>query len=474
MSGQLLKHRGCRDERGIIALPLALVLTLALSLTVVMVIEMSSDAQRSATYSKNEQVAVAVAEAGLNEAASVLGNAPDPGSSSALPASSSPATINADGGTAQYWGSLDTAPTPDRWTVTSVSTVANPSGGVNLNHTITAQFDVTSGASMAGNEAWNYVFSNTTATCFQTQNDFDIYAPLYVQGNMCMANDGDFLGPLLDVRGTVQLSNSADVGSVSSPVPQVHVAGGCRLGSSGIFVTPCTAAQRVWTSSFTSSPPLLTKPAIDSTYWRANAKPGPSQYCTSGSFPGGSGSFTTLGTVPLTPASSYDCTVTQGPSTVGRIAWDNATKVLTIAGVVYFDGNIEFNGNFNGTYSGSGVIYANQVAFRNDAKLCALSGCPTTGWDPNTALLVLVARGTAADAVSLSNATKFQGAVYAVGGFRIQNAATMHGPIVAETIDVANGGLVGSWPQLTGLLDGMPANGGSGTSVTFVQGSWRG
>jgi type II secretory pathway pseudopilin PulG/cytoskeletal protein CcmA (bactofilin family) len=466
--------KGLQNEHGI-ALPMALGFMMVISISLAVVLELSRSSQRHSNVSRAEQTASAGAEAALNHAQSVLANAPDPTSSSALPPAASPETISVEGGTAQYWGSMDTAPTPDRWTITAVSSVNNPSGGSNVTHSVTAQFDVSVSTAIVGNEAWNYVFSNTTTTCFRLQNDFDVYAPLYVQGNYCGQNDGDYRGPLLDVRGTVQQSNSADIGSALVPVPQVRVGGGCRLGSSGPFSSPCTSAQRVWASSFSNSPPALTKPVLDAVYWQTNAKPGPSQYCTSGSFPGGAASFTTPGNVLLTPGSSYDCTVTQGSTTVGRIAWNNTTKALTIQGVVYFTGNLEFDGNFNGTYSGSGVIYANAVNFRNDAKLCAVPLCPTVGWDPNAALLVLAARSVAANAISLSNATKFQGAVYAVGGFRIQNSATMHGPVIAETVDVQNGGFIGSWPPLTSLLPGMPSNGGSAAaSTTYVPGSWRG
>jgi cytoskeletal protein CcmA (bactofilin family)/Tfp pilus assembly protein PilV len=458
-----------RSERGV-ALPIALGATLVISIALVTVLEMSLSSQRSSTFSKADQSALAVADAGLNQAESVLAQA-DAMNPAAMPSSGAPATVSVDGGSVQYWGSMDGSVTPHVWTLNATSTVANPSGGSSLSHTVSAQYELLGTA--ANDEAWNYVYSNSLA-CLNLVNNFDVRAPLYARGDVCLRNDANFLGPTFDVQGTVETRNTASVGTTTFSVPTVRVAGGCRFGTSGPFNLPCTTADRVWAASFNSNPPVVPKPTMDAAYWRTYARPGPNQYCTTGSFPGGATSFTTLGTVNLTPASTYDCTVVLSGVQVGRIAWNNTSSVLTIDGVVYFDGDIELNGNFNGTYTGRGVVYANTVSFRNDAKLCAISGCPTTGWDPNTAVLVLVARSTATPAVSVSNATKFQGAVYTAGGFRIENTASMQGPVIAESLDIQNAGLVGSWPPITGLLPGMPSNGGGPGYVRRIAGSWRG
>jgi Tfp pilus assembly protein PilX/cytoskeletal protein CcmA (bactofilin family) len=457
------------SERGV-ALPIALAAMLVISIALVTVLEMSLSSQRSSTFSRADQNALAVADAGLNQAESILAQS-DAMNPASMPSSGAPATVTVEGGSVKYWGSLDGTVTPHVWTLTATSTVPNPTGGDSLTHSVRAQYEVL--GSPAGNEAWNYVYSNSLS-CLSLVNNFDVRAPLYARGSVCMRNDANFLGPTLDVQGTVETRNTASVGSTTFSVPTVRVAGGCRFGSSGSFNLPCTTADRVWAASFNSSPPVVPKPTMDAAYWRTYARPGPNQYCTSGSFPGGAASFTTLGTLNLTPASTYDCAVVQSGVTLGRVAWNHITSVLTIEGVVYFDGNIELDGNFNGTYAGRGVVYANAVSFRNDAKLCAISGCPTTGWDPNTAVLVLVARSTATPAVSLSNATKFQGAIYATGGFRIENLASMQGPVIAESLDIQNAGLVGSWPPITGVLPGMPSNSGGAGYVRRVPGSWRG
>ena len=80
-------------------------------------------------------------------------------------------------------------------------------------------------------------------------NSVYVNVPLYVRGNLCMQNSARFIGYSLQVGGTLQMTNSSGVGS-SDPIassidpgkPQVHevhVAGGCRRGTSGAFATPC-------------------------------------------------------------------------------------------------------------------------------------------------------------------------------------------------------------------------------------------
>jgi Tfp pilus assembly protein PilX len=143
-----------RSERGI-ALPMALGMMMVISIVLVAVLAFSGSTERHSELSKANQIAVAVAEAGLNQAESVVANASSP---TALPTScaSSP-TVTAEGGTACYWGSFDS--TTSVLTVSAVSSVPNPTGGAAVSHTVTAQFDVQA-STMPDNDVWNYVFSN--------------------------------------------------------------------------------------------------------------------------------------------------------------------------------------------------------------------------------------------------------------------------------------------------------------------------
>jgi Tfp pilus assembly protein PilX len=468
-----MRRRAILSNRGI-ALPIALGVMMVLGISLVTVIAFTSSSQRDAKLSKANQVAVDSAEAGLNHAESVLANAANPDNATALPPSCDTSPIvSSEGGTACYWGSLDTSASPHEWTVSATSTVANPTGGAAVSHTVSARFQVA--VPIIGNEAWNYVFSDAPG-CTYYQNNVTVGAPVYTKGDLCIKNGSALLGPQVDSYGAIQLENSGRVGTSPSDAsdPAVRTRLGCRNSSSPPDSLPCSdATYEVYRSSFSNSTPNLTKPPFDATE-RSAAKPGPLQGCTFSSG-GPVPSFTTTGAVDLMPNSSYTCQVWQGsPSTlVGELSWDDTTKVLTVKGTIWFDGELIMSSNQNGTYNGSGTIYvAKKVVFSNYTELCALPGCPTSGWDPNTEILYLSTAAADVPAFEINNFAKFQGGVYAVGGFKLQNNGEMHGPVVAGVVDVQNNGMPASWPPLTSLLDGTPSN--VGLTANYVPGSWRG
>ena len=466
--------RAWRDESGI-ALIMALVTLFVLSLTLVTVLDFSAANARSARFSASDQRAVSLAESGFNDAAAILMSASDPSLSSALP-STPTGTAPREGGTVVYSGTKS----GNLWTITATSSVPNPTGGSPLTHTVSGQVQVTPSDPLSSNLAWNYVFSDTTTSCMQIQNSYSLAAPLYVRGNLCMSGNNTFTGALLDVRGSVQVRNPSNIGSAGSPIPKVRVANGCRAGTSGSFVTPCGTAQRVYTSSFEAVPPDISKPPIDIARWYEEAKPGPKHYCTSGTFPGGSSKFDPdngtaqdwdAGTINLT-GSNYSCAVYSGVVLKGLIAYNSGT--LSIFGTIFFDGDISLGGNQDILYTGRGVIYARNVTIRNHTTLCGVTSCNQTTWDPATNLLLLVAGGAGATAYSLENNTRFQGAIYAVGGSSLQNSSEHQGPIITDSVSVQNNGNLYSWPPLTDLLIGMPQFTPAPPSAAYIPGSWRG
>jgi Tfp pilus assembly protein PilX len=469
------------DERAY-ALPMALGMMLVLAISLVAVLTFSSSSERHSELSKAEQTAVAVAEAGLNHAESVL--ASNAASASALPPAGSPEQIPVEGGTVQYWGSRDANLI---WTITARSSVSNPTGGSAISHTVTAQVQVAP-STVPENDAWNYVFSDAPG-CTYYQNTVQVGAPIYTKGDLCMKNTAAVLGPRVDVYGGIQLEDTGRVGTSPSDAsdPAVRTRLGCRFGSSpswpaippGAPLGCPDSTLPVYRSSFSNAPPELDKPPYDATK-RNIAKPGPFQYCTTGSFPGGPGAFTSTGVINLMPSSSYTCQVWSSPPSggtlLGELSWNNTTKVLTVFGTaIWFDGELVMSGSQQGTYDGKATIYfAKKINLANQTELCALSGCPTSGWDPNTELLALVTGAPDFPAFDLQNDAKFQGAAYAVGGFRLQNNAVMHGPVIASALDIQNNGLPASWPQLNSVLNGMPQNSTSNWTTTAVPGSWRG
>jgi hypothetical protein len=448
---------------------MALGIMMVLAISVVAVLELSSSGERHANQDDAGEAAFEVAEGGLNQAEAVLAVTPNPYLASAFPSSCSPSTtISFDRGSACYWGSLNTGVTPPEWTLTSQATVASPSGGAALTRTVTARF--LAGAPM--DDPWNYVFTDQPG-CTYLQNIVTVSAPFYTKGDLCIRNAAAAIGPRVHVYGGIQLENAGRVGTpLSDPSdPAVGTRLGCRFGTSGGFNLACSDVLfSVYRSSFTNDVANLTKPPFDATK-RSTAKPGPLQGCTvsSGVVP----SFASTGLIDLMPPSSYSCQVWQGTHLAGELSWNDTTKVLTVAGTVWFDGELMMQNAQHGTYDGRAVIYfAKKATIENQAWLCAVSGCPTSGWDPSLDLLVLVSGAPDIPAVIIQNSAKFQGAVYAVGGFLLNNAATMHGPVIASGLDIANSGLPAGWPEPLTLPSGVPQNGGGG--VTYVGGSWRG
>jgi Tfp pilus assembly protein PilX len=466
--------KGKDDERGI-ALAIAIPMLAVVSIMLVTALEVGAASTRSASHGNARQQAFHLAEAGVNNALAVLADEDnDPTNAGLLPAR----TTTYSGGSVTWSGTLS----GDTWTLTGVSSVPNPTGAAPITRTVTRKARVSSEVSMAGNEAWNYVYSDSETLCLLPQNTVVIATPLYIRGDLCMKNSASYRGPELNVRGTVQTDDSATVGTSSSPVPLVRVEDGCRYTSSGSFVTPCGPAQKVWATTFEDDPPELTKPVVDLPAAYLSARPGPKGYCTTGSFPGGSSSFdndtTRNGSGPavdIMPSSGYDCTVTEFGDVVGRIAWTPGTPgTLIVQGTIFFDGELMMSDSRSAVYTGQGVIYVSKkIKIANSREICGVASCNTSTWDPNTNLLVLISGATDVPAVEIDNSAKFQGGIYAVGGFKLQNSAMMQGPVIADVVDVQNNGLAATWPALTGLFEGLPTTGVQESTVELLP-DWSG
>lgn len=453
---------------------IALVLSLSLSLVLAMVsttaIVYTSENQRSSHYSKATKTTQALAEGGLHYAYSTLYNSSTPTMPGAVP----PRTVELNGGSVTYSGVLN----GDTWTLSGVARLPNPTGSAELVRAVRGKVSV--GSSQQGNSnnaVWNYVYADSLASCTTLGNSVNVNVPLYVRGNLCLQNSASFTGTVLQVGGTVQLENSSTIGYSGDEVEQAHIGGGCRLGSSGPFTTPCGPGQRVYGDVVDANPTGLTKPPVDLAGWYQNAQPGPMHGCTSGSFPGGFDNDTTMnrsrGTVNLVPSTAYDCAVTSGSEVLGRIAWNPDTKALTIAGTIFFDGDIEFGNSAQVFYSGRATVYTSgKITMRNSTKICGAADCGAD-WNATQNLLAFVA-GSSTDAVGISaeNSTVFQGAMYAVNDYSEGNSATVWGPIIARQLFFQNS-VENHYVPLGTLLPGMPASYEEVIALVNEAGSWE-
>jgi len=171
-----------------------------------------------------------------------------------------------------------------------------------------------------------------------------------------------------------------------------------------------------------------------------------------------------LTTFNLTPATSYTCQTAQG-----QISWNAATRVLTVAGTIFIDGNVTMttSGNQPVTYTGVGsggactqngdcqsVIYASGDVTINSELVCAqLNGsgnnCDYSNWNPNKKILIFASNGPTGVTVGPSQSA-FQGGLYATNTVATGQSAVTEGPLVSGTKTVVLGQQFGgTFPSIT-------------------------
>lgn len=447
----------------------------------------TSSNYRAAARSRADQTAHALAEAGINNAASILSlpanNALGASTLPPPPPSTSARVDTYDAGTVKWGGTLDTA--NGVWTVTAIGSVASPNGSAAVTRKVTAKIPIVPTYTQpVNNQAWNYVFATRTGNqCDLTfSNNVSGASRVYVYGNLCLSNNVQMTPTAIVVRQNLQLSNGAAVGASTSMATRIetYVGGGCAYGQGNFnYVSPCPGdSQQIYSKKnppnyvvgVNSSPVTITPPVAEWDRWYQNGTPGPKQACT-----------TSSGTVPvfdnntvrdnsvatpfdLTPSNSYTCRVGPADEPFGELSWNASTKVLTIHGTVFIDGSAKStNGSLN-QYNGQGTLYLSGT-FLLSGKLCALtagSQCATSTWDPNTEMLAVVANGnggqvTWGSGVQLTNNSSFQGAFFATNAISLDNNAISDGPMVGATVNISNNVVMNSFPAVT-LPAGMPGN----------------
>jgi hypothetical protein len=302
--------RQLRDESGF-ALVLALATTVVLGISATSVIIYTTSNQRTSHISKGRISAYDLAEAGINNAASVLSKSngfdahllhpqgtyqpADCASPPANPAGTpllgntcSPIVYTYDGGTATVWGWLDSS--TGNWTVTSTGSVRNAFATNQTKKTLTATMHVRATPSQDNYvTAWNYVFLRDTAPgiCNLTlQNSATISISLYVSGNLCFQNtsavaendnpsDGIPEDVNLEVLGRLVWQNGSSKGvgdtSITSPtngaVTTAKIAGGCSTSLTGAthVCSPSTDYFYVQAGGYSQTAPPITIPALTNT-----------------------------------------------------------------------------------------------------------------------------------------------------------------------------------------------------------------
>lgn len=439
----------------------------------------STDNYGSAVRSKGDQLALALAEAGLNNALATLNNPTnDPLSEDLLPET----TLPYEGGAAVWWGHLD----GNVWTITGTGEVRNPSGTAPLRRVVTAKVNVESSLTQPLlNDAWNYLVATRTGNaCDMTlASDVALDSRVLVQGNLCFSSGARITGGDLIVRGqlTLQTTNNY-VGSTSTPIAAAHVVGGCKYANQHAHpdlshpTHPfCSATDRVYANVLDQLPQPTLPPVAAFDAWYHRAAPGPFTGCSvsSGSVPQFDNDSVRNNSLPSTvrlapSGASYSCVVGNPDAPAGELSWDASSKVLTVRGTIYFDGNVIVDNGTMSTYEGLGTIYTSGAfVFSSSSRLCAAaagSECDYAGWEPANELLAVVADGNGGGGAFVGNGmqfgafSRFQGAAYATNAIQFGSYSKMQGPMIASTIISCSAQEFPPFRRLTEVPSGLPGN----------------
>src|SRR5438067_13300678 len=347
------------DERGI-ALVMALGILVVCAIMVTTVVAYTSSGQRTSYFSKPRLTAFDAADAGMNNAFSVL-NLPSnnsldagilPPCHTANPDTSTPGTTNPTwftsstnltalstwnknlyGTATAYWcGDFDRYGA--QWFLRSIGSIRNPTSQNPGTTTRTLSSRVTIQPTLTqpkNNPVWDYLYAgHTGSTCDQTlNNNISGNSRMYVAGNLCLSPNVQLAQSVVIVGGNMDVQNNAAVGTATGLGSRVEtdVGGNCRY-STGTFAT-CSGnqdAKHIYselsdgsTIAVNHTPPVVPPPTADYATWYENAIPGPSQSCTTSSgtppsfdnnYPSRDNSVSTV--FDLTPASSYICRVGPG------------------------------------------------------------------------------------------------------------------------------------------------------------------
>jgi Tfp pilus assembly protein PilX len=468
-----------RDEGVTLIVALGAMLVLGIAGTTVLYA--SSTNTRSANYSKAKGTAFALAEAGLHESLSVLSNQPtnDPADPTLLATRTSTYST----GTVTWGGTYDDATA--KWTITSTGQVTNPTDPASSEalRTITAKVPIRPITTQTSQtEAWNYIFSyGTGSTCDMSLiSSVNVETRLLVSGNLCVRDSSNITGSQTEVLvgGQTKIFGSAYIGTSGAKIGRIDSVNGCRYESTTPH-NPCTTTDKVHAVTATSSPDLLAAPSPNWDYWYSKSAPGPIKTCTGANKTGTPPTFdndtTRNRSAPaanLTPGASYGCKVYLGTELLGELSWNNSTKVLTVKGTIFIDGNLQ--ATQAATYTGQATIYISGSFYMSSGRVCAVdggSGCNFTtgsgGWDPNTKLLAIVTNGAGGfggsvegdTTVKLDSSVHWQGALY--GGpyrARILSSVRFAGPVIADEVYVDSSLQTEPFSTIVTSPTGLPGN----------------
>src|SRR5687768_17333535 len=330
------RFRLLRDERGF-SMVFTLLTVLVTSVTITSAIQYTTSNASSANRSEADQIAYALAEAGLANGAAVLSKPQNNALDQATLPSSEPDSavpehadyiLEYQGGTVKFWGVL----TCHQWIMHGLGIVTDPTGKTRpVRRHVTSTIKIMPTLTQdLNNNAWNYMFAKgTSQPCdVRLENSVAIDASMYILGDLCLYNSASFVKAAAPETTSLVVGQhlyldppQTTVGLSTAKLAHAQISGGCRVGgvapgtAGETWTSPCTPSHKVFADVVTNAP-IVTDggPVADFDFWYENAKPGPEQACTTGNLP--ATTFESVGSTTrnnsaasfnLTPTSSYTC-----------------------------------------------------------------------------------------------------------------------------------------------------------------------
>jgi Tfp pilus assembly protein PilX len=416
------------DESGI-ALVMALLTMFVLTIASSTVIFYATSSQHSSKLSLTRDSAYRLAESGINNALSILGQPPDPatlignnamdkdifcGLAGATYVTGTPATVctlknTYTSGYVIWSGILNppTALTPATWVITSTGYALN----TNVHSTSTystRQLTVSVAVhptltQRLNTPVWNYIYATKPASapgiCDEDLfNSVQVASPFYVEGNLCLHQTSSIAkgiyGSSLVVKGRLSMDSQQQnyAGTSAAPLSDAHIGNGCTVKNA--THTPCqnNGSDNLYALVLDNTPPQNLAPPVPAyDNWYLNASPGPYFPCQTmnglaplspptfdNQIAAGSGATdaqklvysyspnnNSVAPQDLTPGYDYRC-----QTAAGELSWSNATKTLTIKGTIYIDGSVYIQNGAVNKYTGQGVIYLGGTLLIKNSSLC--------------------------------------------------------------------------------------------------------
>lgn len=475
-----LLHRLVRDERGI-ALVMALGIMAILAGTTAALTLSGALNQRNSLKSADARQAFALASTAMAYAqGAVLGGHVNPPSDSG--------SVSAAGGGSATWTAVEQNDGCNcTWKITAIGKADG------IERVITEIATQPSDTEIVNNNVWNYLYSDATG-CTTVNGNVAITVPLLLRGSLCLSGSQSFTGSSLKLGGSLTVSGSAKVGSSTTKISVLQVAGTCNGVTAGTGTCDGNHSP-IYASSVSSSldvqpqMPCIGQPSsLDSLCTGSNdgtwstltseytAQAGmATSGCPTNLFDNDStlnNSDTSISSV-MFGNTDYDCKV--GSS---EIKWTHSSKTLYVSGTLYFDGSLSLSGTI--VYSGLATLYfTGGVSAGSNSSFCGIANC-TSSWDTASNAIVFVAGCwanstgsslTTSGCISLSGGANVQFGGYCTTNYSTAGGSSNMGPVLANSLSL--GGATSSLIPFKYMPPGTPLNYDIQHTPAVVQ-SWSG